>query len=86
MSDRSEPTENVPELGSDALLALDEVLKARIIKWDEHKKDPEKHLHGCDPKWFDGFCEGKIRELQNAREVIRDIDKGADFSWAIPKG
>lgn len=85
MSKSSESTTSEPSLASSALLALDAVLVTRIIKWDNEKRDPEKHLHGCDPKWFDGFCEGKIRELQNVREIIRDLDKGDDLSWAIPK-
>ena len=90
MSENSNTTENPANeeaeerLTSRGLFALDGVLKARIMKWASHKNAPADRLNGCDPTWFDGFCEGKIRELQTVREIIGDMQAGKDITWSNP--
>ncbi len=71
-------------LSSGDLFALDRALVGRIKKWAAQKQSPENHLHGCDPIWFNGFCEGQIRELQNVREMLECLRSGKDIEWATP--
>jgi hypothetical protein len=63
---------------------LDAALVARIKKWADWKQNPDDHLHGCDPKWYDGWITGKIEELQNVREMLLCLQSGKSMAWAIP--
>lgn len=71
-------------LSSADLFALDAALVGRITKWDDWKRHPNDHLHGCDPKWFEGWCQGMIEELQSVREMLFSLKSGKSIDWATP--
>ena len=68
----------------DAIEKLDAALVGRIKKWADWKQNPDGHLNGCDPKWYDGWITGKIEELQNVREMLLCLQSGKSMAWAIP--
>lgn len=68
----------------DAIEKLDAALVARIKKWADWKQNPDAHLNGCDPKWYNGWITGKIEELQNVREMLLCLQSGKSMAWAIP--
>ena len=76
--------EDAEGVESSGLLPLDEIMIHRIQKWETWKKNPDRYCVGCSYEWFDGWCDGKIQELQNVRGMISEFKEGGYPEWARP--